>query len=41
MGPVSDEYWYDRVRGRNLPEAERPAPAWEKPVKPGAPGVVG
>ncbi len=41
MGPVSDEYWYDRVRGRNLPEAERPVPAWEKPVEPGTPGEVG
>ncbi len=40
MGAVSDEYWYDRVKGRNLPEAERPTPAWEKPVAPGTPGEV-
>jgi hypothetical protein len=35
LGTVSDEYMYDRVKGRNLPEAERPKPAWELPV--GAP----
>ncbi len=40
MGAVSDEYWYDRVKGRNLPEAERPVPAWEQPVGPGTPGEV-
>ena len=40
MGAVSDEYWYDRVRGRNLPVAERAVPAWEKPVGPGTPGEV-
>ena len=40
MGPVSEEYIYDRVRGRNLPEAERPTPAWELPVGPGTPGEV-
>ncbi len=40
MGAVSDEYIYDRVRGRNLPESERPVPAWEKPVAPGTPGEV-
>ena len=33
MGTVSDEYMYDRVKGRNLPESERPKPAWELPVK--------
>ncbi len=40
MGSVSDEYVYDRVKGRNLPEADRPVPAWEKPVGPGTPGEV-
>lgn len=32
LGTVSDEYMYDRVKGRNLPEAERPTPAWELPA---------
>ncbi len=40
MGAVSDEYMYDRVKGRNLPEADRPVPAWERPVGPGTPGEV-
>lgn len=40
MGTVSDEYWYDRVKGRNLPESERPTPAWDLPVAPGTPGEV-
>ncbi len=40
MGPVSEEYIYDRVKGRNLPEAERPKPAWEQPVGAGTPGEV-
>lgn len=40
MGTVSDEYVYDRVKGRNLPEGQRPVPAWEKPVTPGTPGEV-
>jgi len=40
MGAVSDEYIYDRVKGRNLPESQRPVPAWEKPVGPGTPGEV-
>ena len=40
MGSVSDEYVYDRVKGRTLPEAERPVPAWEQPVGPGTPGEV-
>ena len=31
LGTVSDAYLYDRVRGRDLPEAKRPAPAWEQP----------
>jgi hypothetical protein len=33
MGTVSDEYMYDRVKGRTLPESERPVPAWEQPEK--------
>ncbi len=40
MGTVSDEYMYDRVKGRNLPVSERPAPAWELPVGAGTPGEV-
>ncbi len=40
MGSVSEEYIYDRVKGRNMPEAERPARAWELPVAPGTPGEV-
>ena len=40
IGTVSDEYWYDRVKGRNLPEAERPKPAWEKPAPADTPGEV-
>lgn len=40
MGSVSDEYVYDRVKGRTLPESERPVPAWEQPVGPGTPGEV-
>ncbi len=31
LGTVTDEYVYDRVKGRNLPEAERPTPAWALP----------
>ena len=31
LGTVSDEYMYDRVKGRNLPENQRPTPAWELP----------
>ncbi|HEX4037788.1 MAG TPA: hypothetical protein VHX37_07000 [Acidobacteriaceae bacterium] len=30
LGTVSDAYLYDRVRGRDLPEAKRPTPAWEQ-----------
>ncbi len=30
LGTTSDVYWYDRVRGRDLPPAERPKPAWAK-----------
>jgi len=29
LGTVSDAYLYDRVRGRDLPQDERPAKAWE------------
>jgi hypothetical protein len=31
LGTVSDEYLYDRVKGRDLPVAKRPVPAWELP----------
>lgn len=31
LGTVSDAYLYDRVRGRDLPQNERPAKAWESP----------
>ena len=40
MGTVSDEYMYDRVKGRNLPVGDRPKPAWEQPVGAGTPGEV-
>ncbi len=30
LGTVSDEYLYDRVKGRDLPESERPVPAWDQ-----------
>jgi hypothetical protein len=29
LGTVSDRYVYDRVEGRDLPEAQRPQRAWE------------
>jgi|SRR5215831_1186790 len=29
LGTVSDRYDYDRVEGRDLPEAQRPQRAWE------------
>jgi len=29
LGSVSDSYVYDRVQGRDLPEAQRPQRAWE------------
>jgi hypothetical protein len=29
LGTVSDSYVYDRVEGRDLPEAQRPERAWE------------
>jgi hypothetical protein len=28
LGTVSDTYLYDRVKGRDLPEKDRPVPAW-------------
>lgn len=31
LGTVSDAYLYDRVKGRDLPQSERPAKAWEAP----------
>lgn len=31
LGTTSDVYYYDRVKGRDLPPAERPIPAWELP----------
>jgi hypothetical protein len=31
LGTVSDAYLYDRVKGRDLPEAQRPTPAWSVP----------
>jgi hypothetical protein len=31
LGTVSDAYLYDRVKGRDLPESERPIPAWDRP----------
>lgn len=33
LGTVSDAYLYDRVKGRDLPESQRPVPAWEEPTK--------
>ena len=33
LGTTSDSYQYDRVKGRELPLAERPVPAWELPPK--------
>jgi hypothetical protein len=32
LGSVSDEYMYDRVKGRDLPVAKRPVPAWTLPA---------
>jgi hypothetical protein len=31
LGTTSDTYLYDRVKGRDLPESERPVPAWDRP----------
>jgi hypothetical protein len=33
LGTTSDSYHYDRVKGRELPLAERPVPSWELPPK--------
>jgi hypothetical protein len=33
LGTTSDSYLYDRVKGRDLPVAQRPVPAWELPPK--------
>ena len=33
LGTTSDSYLYDRVKGRDLPVAKRPVPAWELPPK--------
>ena len=33
LGTTSDSYLYDRVKGRDLPLAQRPVPAWELPPK--------
>jgi hypothetical protein len=33
LGTTSDSYHYDRVKGRDLPQAERPVPAWQLPPK--------
>jgi hypothetical protein len=33
LGTTSDSYLYDRVKGRDLPLAERPTPAWLLPAK--------
>jgi hypothetical protein len=30
LGTVSESYMYDRVRGRDLPEADRPKRPWQK-----------
>ena len=32
LGTVSEAYHYDRVRDRDLPEAERPTRPWQKPA---------
>jgi hypothetical protein len=31
LGTTSDSYMYDRIKGRDLPLAERPVPAWKLP----------
>jgi GH24 family phage-related lysozyme (muramidase) len=33
LGTVSESYRYDRVRGRDLPEAERPQRPWQAQAK--------
>jgi len=32
LGTVSESYMYDRVRGRDLPESERPKRPWQQPA---------
>ena len=32
LGTTSDRYMYDRVKGRDLPETQRPTPAWKLPA---------
>jgi hypothetical protein len=34
LGTVSESYMYDRVRGRDLPETERPKRPWQKLERP-------
>jgi hypothetical protein len=36
LGTVSESYMYDRVRGRDLPESERPKRPWQKVPPPSA-----
>lgn len=36
LGTVSESYMYDRVRGRDLPESERPKRPWQKAPAPKA-----
>src|SRR5438270_519054 len=31
LGTVSESYMYDRVKGRDVPEAERPKRPWQEP----------
>jgi len=34
LGTVSESYMYDRVKGRDLPESERPKRPWQKAAAP-------
>ena len=36
MGTVSESYQYDRIKGRDLPESERPKRPWQETAPPGA-----
>ncbi len=36
LGTVSESYMYDRVRGRDLPESERPKRPWQENSAPSA-----
>jgi len=36
LGTVSESYMYDRVRGRDLPESERPKRPWQETETPAA-----